>query len=170
LNNHGFEVQRKFGTQKASSTPTPEEWRSLGFVEGAGTSNAPRDYQFTDRPNESGAYHYRLKQIDRDGKIHFSNSIEITVMTAPLKFSLEQNYPNPFNPSTTIDYSIPATGHVSLHVYDLLGREIALLVNEIKGAGQYSATFDAPLLSSGVYFYSLRSGNSFVTKRMLLVR
>lgn len=170
MNNHGFEVQRKFGTQRTSSTPTPEEWRTLGFVDGAGTSNAPRDYHFTDRPNESGTYHYRLKQIDRDGKIHYSNSIEVTAVIAPLKFLLHQNFPNPFNPSTTIIYSIPSSGHVSLRVYDLLGREVMQAVNETKVPGEYSVTISAGALSSGTYIYQLRTGRSTTAKTMLLLR
>ncbi len=170
VNNLGFELQRKSASHIRSSLPVQERWNVLGFIEGAGTSNAPREYQFTDRLPESGVFAYRLKQIDRDGKIHFSNSIEVTAMIVPLKFSLDQNFPNPFNPSTTISYSIPSPGPVSLRVYDLLGREAALLVNETKNAGQYIVPFDASSLSSGTYFYSLRSGNSFVTKKMLLVR
>jgi photosystem II stability/assembly factor-like uncharacterized protein len=88
----------------------------------------------------------------------------------PVKLTLKQNYPNPFNPSTTISYSIPVSGYTSLHVYDLLGRKVSQLVEEMQNPGEYSIILDASLLSSGMYLYSLRNGNSTITKRMLLVR
>lgn len=88
----------------------------------------------------------------------------------PEGYSLQQNYPNPFNPNTTISYSIPTSGFVSLKVYDLLGNEIAALVNEEKTAGSYSVNFDASNLSSGVYFYKLFAGNYFEVKKMNLMK
>ena len=104
----------------------------------------------------------------------------------PNKFLLSQNYPNPFNPTTTIGFSIPAQSviarspfidattkqsqHVTLKVYDILGREVATLVNEQKPAGNYEVTFDASELSSGVYFYKLQAGSFVQTKKMILLR
>jgi len=88
----------------------------------------------------------------------------------PQGYSLSQNYPNPFNPSTEIGYQLPATGHVSLVVYDLLGREVATLVNEIQSAGTYAEKFDARALSSGMYFYRLTSGSFSSARKMMLVR
>lgn len=88
----------------------------------------------------------------------------------PEQFSLEQNYPNPFNPSTTIGFSVPAAGHVSLAVYDLLGKHIATLVDQNLDAGRYSANFSALSLPSGIYFYRLRNGSITETKRMLLLK
>ncbi len=93
----------------------------------------------------------------------------------PLSFKLEQNYPNPFNPTTKIKYSIPfvETGHapsVQLKVYDILGIEVAALVNENKPAGNYEATFNASSLSSGVYFYKLQAGSFVETKKMILLK
>jgi hypothetical protein len=90
--------------------------------------------------------------------------------SVPSKFALSQNYPNPFNPTTNISYQLPVSGHVSLKVFDLLGREVALLVNEQKFAGTYTATFNATNLSSGVYFYQLKIGNLVTTKKMLLMK
>ncbi|MFZ4622018.1 MAG: T9SS type A sorting domain-containing protein [Bacteroidota bacterium] len=170
VNNFGFELQRRTAAHIRSAVPVQEEWSTLGLIEGAGTSNAPREYQYLDKLPESGVYEYRLKQIDRDGKIHFSSVIEVTAVTALQRFTLEQNFPNPFNPSTTISYSIPASEYVSLRVFDLLGREVSRLVNAIQNAGDYSVTLDASSLSSGMYLYTLRSGNASVTKRMMLVR
>ena len=91
-------------------------------------------------------------------------------LLSPNNYNLAQNYPNPFNPVTTIKYSIPETGNVSLKVYDILGNEVAALVNEEKTQGVYSVTFDATNLSSGVYFYKLQSGSYVETKKMLLLK
>ena len=88
----------------------------------------------------------------------------------PSKFSLQQNYPNPFNPSTSIKYTIDSRQFVNLKVYDLLGREVATLVNEDKPSGNYEVNFIANGLSSGVYFYKLVSGNFVETKKMILMR
>ena len=93
----------------------------------------------------------------------------------PAGFVLYQNYPNPFNPSTTIKYAIPAINNreatkVKLVVYDLLGREVATLVNGEKSAGSYQAYFDGSALTSGLYFYKLQAGNFIQTRKMLLIK
>lgn len=90
----------------------------------------------------------------------------------PTDFQLAQNYPNPFNPSTVISYQLPAAGHVSLKVYDVLGNEVATLVNEFQQAGNYNSTFNtnSAKLSSGVYFYKLQSGSFVQTKKMILMK
>ena len=88
----------------------------------------------------------------------------------PAFFSLSQNYPNPFNPSTVISYQLPVNSLVSLKIYDLLGREVATLVNEEKPAGSYEVTFDGKNLSSGIYFYKLQTGDFVETKRMLMIK
>jgi photosystem II stability/assembly factor-like uncharacterized protein len=88
----------------------------------------------------------------------------------PQSFTLEQNYPNPFNPTTRVTFSIGTHGHTSLRVFDLLGREVAVLVNEVKQAGTYSISFNASALPSGVYFYKLTSGSFAQTKRMVLIK
>jgi len=85
-------------------------------------------------------------------------------------FSLSQNYPNPFNPSTVIKFTLPQSQSVKLVVFDILGREVKTLVNEVKNAGVYEVNFDASALSSGVYFYRLVTDNFTDTKRMLLVK
>jgi hypothetical protein len=94
------------------------------------------------------------------------------------EFYLEQNYPNPFNPSTKIKYSIPyviasetkQSQLVTLKVYDVLGNEVAILVNEEKSAGSYEVNFDASRLTSGIYFYKLQAGSFVATKKMILLR
>ena len=88
----------------------------------------------------------------------------------PTAYALAQNYPNPFNPTTTISYQLPKSGTVTLKVYDILGRETAVLVDEQKPAGFYQATFDASKLSSGLYFYRLEAGSFVQTKKLLLVK
>lgn len=87
-----------------------------------------------------------------------------------LKFSLEQNYPNPFNPTTKISYHIPKNEYVSLKVYDILGKEVAILVNKNQNSGNYNVNFDASSLPSGIYFYKLQAGNYIDTKKMLLMK
>jgi hypothetical protein len=88
----------------------------------------------------------------------------------PTKYDLSQNYPNPFNPVTKINFALPKTGFATLKVYDILGRQVSLLVNEVKQAGYYSIDFDATKLASGVYFYKLESGTFSDVKRMVLVK
>ena len=88
----------------------------------------------------------------------------------PREFSLEQNYPNPFNPSTEISYQLSESGWIYLSIYDALGREVSVLVNEEKVAGHHKVSFDAGELSSGLYFYRLQSQQGVITKKMLLVK
>jgi len=174
VDNYGFEVQRS-----AFSNQRPANWENIGFVEGHGNSNSPKNYEFTDSelPN-CDAVSYRLKQIDIDGAYEYSNEIEVTLETIPAKFELSQNYPNPFNPVTKIQYSIPAviaseakqSVNATLKVYDIIGREVAVLVNESKEAGIYEVEFDASKLSSGLYFYSLTASGKTITKKMMLLR
>ncbi len=96
-------------------------------------------------------------------------SVEVEV-TSPLTFSLEQNYPNPFNPSTTISWQSPVSSNQTLKVYDILGNEVATLVDEYKSAGSYEVEFNASHLPSGTYFYQLRAGSFVETKKMILLK
>jgi len=88
----------------------------------------------------------------------------------PVRYMLEQNYPNPFNPTTVVRYQVPVASTVRLVVYDILGRELSVLVNERKAPGSYSVKFDASGLASGVYLYRLQAGNFVQTKKALVVR
>jgi hypothetical protein len=92
--------------------------------------------------------------------------------TVPTGYSLEQNYPNPFNPSTNISYQIPVGSHVTLKVFDILGKEVATLVDEFKPAGKYNSQFSISnyQLSSGVYFYQLNTGSFMSTKKFVLMK
>jgi hypothetical protein len=95
---------------------------------------------------------------------------DVPSLKTPTSYGLDENYPNPFNPSTIISYQLPASGHVSLKVYNMLGQEVATLVDAIQDAGFKSVTFDASRLPSGVYFYRLESGTFIQNKKMLLVK
>ncbi|MEZ4689157.1 MAG: T9SS type A sorting domain-containing protein [Ignavibacteria bacterium] len=99
-----------------------------------------------------------------------STSISELNSQLPDDYSLSQNYPNPFNPVTTINFSIPKQGLVSLKVYDIAGKEIMTLVNEQKSAGNYKVSFDGVNLSSGAYFYRIESGDFSQVKRMILLK
>jgi hypothetical protein len=96
--------------------------------------------------------------------------VQQTGSEIPLAFNLNQNYPNPFNPSTKIDFQISMKEHVTLKIYDMLGREIATLVDEQKPAGRYSVRYNAGMLTGGVYFYRIIAGNFVETKKLILLK
>lgn len=172
VSNYGFEVERKSDIKGQTSN----NWVNIGFVNGNGNSNSPKHYSFTDDDVIGGKHSYRLKQIDNDGEFAYSNVLEVNI-NLPLEYSLRQNYPNPFNPSTTIRYTIPnvistegRNINVQLKVYDVLGNEVATLVNEEKPTGVYEVEFNATELTSGVYFYKLQAGSFVEVKKMILLR
>jgi hypothetical protein len=167
INNYGFEIEKTVVSDQSSGI----SWKKIDFVEGNGTTNVPKEYTYIDKNIEAGNYSYRLKQIDRDGQFKYSQTVEVNMSSVtPKVFDLRQNYPNPFNPSTVISYQLPTTNHVSLKVYDVIGREVATLVNEVKEAGYYSATFDASSLSSGLYFSRLEFDGRHKMGKMLLIK
>ncbi len=145
------------------------QYLMIGYVNGHGTTTEPQEYSYIDNTVETGTFFYRLKQIDFLGTYEYSDEIEVEV-NGPLTFSLEQNYPNPFNPSTNIKYNIPESGVVKLAIYNMLGEEVAVLVDGIVQAGFYEVTFDASNLPSGAYFYRLQSDNLNQVKKMLLMK
>ncbi len=124
--------------------------------------------------NQLGEFKVKLKNqagnISGEAKVVIAAYTEVNNKILPTEYSITQNYPNPFNPVTVIRYSIPKTEFVSLKVYDILGREVDVLVNEEKSAGNYEIRFNASRLSSGVYFYQLRAGNFVQTKKFLLLK
>ena len=177
LNNSGFDIERAVDNgQKIidNGQLIIDSWVKVGFVEGNGTTNEPKQYTFTDKNLPTGNYKYRLRQIDFNGNFEYFELDGAVSIGIPEKFSLSQNYPNPFNPVTNLEFGISELGFVSLKIYDAVGREVVTLVNENLMPGFYSVKFDASYLSSGVYFYRLsaagRSGEFSVTKRMLLVK
>ena len=172
LNNSGFEIQRS----DDNSLPGGERkgWVSINFIPGFGTTTETQHYSFIDKNLSPGKYIYRLKQIDFDGSYEYSSVVEAEIVL-PNKFVLEQNYPNPFNPVTKIRYQIPKVGvslikPVQLIIYDILGNEVATLVNEEKQPGVYEVDFNASKLSSGIYFYELKSEGFRSVKKMALMK
>jgi hypothetical protein len=160
-NNSGFTVER---------SQSESEWTEIGFVPGFGTSTELRTYSYTDVGLSAGVYFYRIKQTDYNGTFTYyelGSSVEIS---APEVFDLAQNYPNPFNPATKIDYSIAKAANVQLVIFNSIGEEVGVLVNEMQHPGRYSVNFDASSLSSGVYFYKLVAGDFISIKKMLLVK
>ncbi|MFZ1320378.1 MAG: T9SS type A sorting domain-containing protein [Ignavibacteria bacterium] len=168
-NNYGFDIERS-----SSKGLTNTDWNKVGFVEGNGTAVSSINYSFTDRGLSTGIYNYRLKQIDFNGNFNYYNLGNEVAIGVPDKYSLSQNYPNPFNPSTKINFNIPFDGNVSLKVFDMTGREINTIVNEVKTAGYYTVSFNASGFSSGVYYYTINAdgnGNQFTeTRKMMLIK
>lgn len=99
-----------------------------------------------------------------------ANLTSVKPVDAPVRFGLSDNYPNPFNPTTAIGYQLSAVGHVTLKVYDVLGREVATLVDEVKRPGSYVVRFDGLHLASGVYFDRLVAGGQVITRKMVLMK
>jgi hypothetical protein len=170
VNNYGFEVERRsIISPLASSAALPAaSWSKIGFVPGYGTANTPHQYAFTDQSAASTRYAYRLKQVDKDGRFEYSREVEMPLGEMPLQYALGQNYPNPFNPLTTIGFTVAKASPVRLSVYDLLGRETAVLVQEKLEAGSYRAEWDASRCASGVYFYRIDAGTYSAVKKLLL--
>jgi hypothetical protein len=165
LNNSGFSVERK--TSKS-------EFAEVGFVPGFGTTTERKSYSFVDKGLNSGNYTYRLKQIDFDGSYEYYGKIEIEVFT-PSEFNLEQNYPNPFNPSTRITFSLAVDSKVSLKIFNVLGQEVATLIDQDLYAGSHDFNFNATGLNSGVYYYRIEaagvSGVEYTeVKKMILAK
>ena len=170
-NNSGFDIERK-------NTEENNNWVFAGNVRGFGNSTLNQNYTFTDKELNSGRYEYRLKQIDYNGNYEYFELSNEIVIGIPEKYMLSQNYPNPFNPSTVIKYSIPNSSNVSVRIYDILGNEVATLVNEKQNAGYYTIEFSSKeygnALSSGVYFYKLtasgETGDFVESKKMTLIK
>jgi PKD repeat protein len=165
INNSGFEIERSLNNNN---------FEKIAFLLGNGTTTEKHKYAYSDKPNADGNISYRLKQIDFNGDINYSNTIKVEY-NLPKEFSLKQNYPNPFNPSTKISYSIPVDSKVILGIYNLLGQQVALLINKEVPAGKYDTDFSAGKLTSGTYFFRIdaigKEGKSFTsTRKMLLIK
>ena len=160
LNNFGFEVQRSI---------TGNEFATIGFVNGNGTTTDAKAYRFVDANLSAGNYTYRLKQVDFNGIYSYSDEVNVDVI-APAQFDLSQNYPNPFNPSTTINFSIPQSSIVTLKVFNTLGQEVKTLINQNMESGVHSISFDASELNSGIYFYKLDAGQFSEVRKMTLIK
>lgn len=174
VNMLGFHVERR--------RDADTEFSEVGtMISAAGTTTEPQYYSYEDAGVAAGEYVYRLRMVDNDGHVTYSQEISVTVSgvtgvgeETPLAFGLDQNYPNPFNPVTTIRFSLKDAGFVNLKVYDILGREAAVLVNEERQPGRYAIAFDGAGLPSGTYVYRLISsgsnGTESATGRMVLIK
>jgi hypothetical protein len=160
VNNYGFEILRQ---------AQDDIWNTLGFVQGYGNSNSPKNYSFIDENVIVGKYSYRLKEIDTDGNFEYSKLIEVDFGSIN-KFELSQNYPNPFNPITTIRFSLPESGNIKLTVFNIIGEQVAELVNGFKEAGIHTVNFDADNLNSGNYIYRIEATGFTQAKKMTLIK
>jgi hypothetical protein len=158
VDNNGFDVER-------NSTGT---WQKIGFVEGHGTANSPKYYNFTDKSVTGNKIQYRLRQVDNDGAFEYSNVVEVEL--APTTFALDQNYPNPFNPATMIRFSLPTASVVTLNVYNTLGEKVTTLLNGAMESGYHQVSFDAANLPSGLYLYEIKAGEFSSIKKMILMK
>jgi hypothetical protein len=161
VDNYGFDVERRINE---------EEWNSIGFVEGHGNSNSPKEYSYSDKELFAGGskFQYRLKQIDNDGSFEYSDVVEVEVV--PNKFELSQNYPNPFNPSTTIQFSLPKQTQLKINLYNMLGEQVATIAEGMYESGYHKVSFNASTLPSGTYVYRLESSDFVQVKKMMLLK
>jgi hypothetical protein len=161
VNNYGFNIERRINEG---------EWNALGFVEGHGNSNSPKEYSYTDNDLFAGgsSFQYRLKQVDTDGKYEYSDVVEVEIM--PTQFELSQNYPNPFNPSTTIRFSLPKETQLKINIYNMLGELVETLAEGTYEAGYHKVTFDASALPSGAYIYRIESSEFVQVRKMILIK
>jgi len=159
-NNNGFDIERK-----SANT----EFVKIGFVKGNGTTTNQSSYSFTDK-SITTSYSYRLKQVDFDGTYTYSNIVEVSANQLPTTFALGQNFPNPFNPSTSISYSLPQAGVVTLAIFNALGQKVKEVVNSYQEAGNYTVSLNASDLSSGNYIYNVSVNGQSINKKMLLLK
>lgn len=171
LNNKGFEIERASSLPDGKAGPTPpvQEWVRIGYVSGFGTTTESKSYSFTDYNLIPGIYFYRFKQIDFDGTSNYSDEIEADI-SIPDQNMLSQNYPNPFNPSTRISFNLTSRDFVTLKIYNVLGTEVATLIDEDLEAGYHEVDFNAEGLTSGVYFYTISSDKFTITRKMTLIK
>lgn len=167
LNNSYFDIERVKIDMSGKQTGN---FSKVGTVRGAGTTNNTTHYKYTDNNVETGKYLYRLNQVDYNGNNNIYVLSSEIIVGVPNKFDLSQNYPNPFNPVTKINYELPQDLNVSLKVYDINGKEVATLVNEVKAAGYHTAEFNGMNMASGIYFIRLNAGQFSSVKKMNLIK
>jgi hypothetical protein len=161
--NAGFHIQRR--------AEWAEPWTDLGFVPGHGTTVEPQRYAFTDDtlPFQSDSLRYRLKQVDLDGTAHYSSAVHLRRSTPP-QAVLHGNFPNPFRGMTTIRYEVPTAEWVTLTLYDMMGREVYVLVDEWQSAGRKEVPLEASNLASGTYVLRLTSSSTSRTQKITVVK
>ncbi len=152
LNNKGFEIEKSFDK---------ENWFTLGFVEGGGTTTNLNYYSFTDNEIPSEIQYYRLKQLDFNGSFEYSKVIEVNSDLTITSYQLFQNYPNPFNLLTIINYQVPVKSQINISIYDIKGEKILELVNEEKEKGLYKTALENVKLPSGIYFVRMITSTGY---------
>jgi hypothetical protein len=168
-----FEVQRLNSKTKAYERINGDRIKKSDFTEKAvdESNNRIFKYNFEDKPDKDGVYYYKLAGYTGNGTVLFESD-EIKIGISGIRdFTLEQNHPNPFNPTTTIKYELNTRSHVTLKVFDLIGREVTTLVDQMQNEGIYSVDFDASKfsqLTSGIYFYKLQTDKYSDVKKMIL--
>ncbi|MBZ0198818.1 MAG: S8 family peptidase [Ignavibacteriaceae bacterium] len=168
-NNLGFEIQRAI-IKDGDILSSNDNWVIIGFVKGIGTTITRQAYSYVDKSNNSGKYHYRLKQIDFDGTFTFSETLEAN-LNSLMEFKLNQNYPNPFNPETNISFRIADKMPVKLSVFNILGEQVSVLINRIMDAGEHQIKFAVGNnLPAGIYFAELNAGGKTNVIKMNLLK
>jgi hypothetical protein len=157
-NNKGFEIQR---SQDGTN------WTILGFVNGAGNSNQERKYTYTDNNLVPHLYHYRLKQVDQDGKFEYSRIVTIKLQGSKV-FELGQNWPNPFRGKTFVSFNLAEKRRVTLTLFDTRGKLIKTLLNETREAGNHVIDLNLQTLPGGVYYYKIVAGDFTDVKKMIV--
>jgi len=172
INNAGFDIERR--THLNQPEGGSSEWEKIAFIQGNGNTTWHSIYTYADLKLQSGTYQYRIKQIDYNGNYEYFDLAGSVLIDNPRVFSVGQNYPNPSNPKSKIEFELPVSGLVSIKLYNMLGEEVSIIINEMKEAGYYSAEFDGSNLASGVYVYRIvaeGNGQRFSgTKKMILVK
>lgn len=159
-NNSGFEVQQK-RTDGSS-------WSTLSFVEGAGTVSTPQTYRYTADDLEYGTHQFRLKQVDHDGSTSTSETLRVE-LTLERPYKISKVYPNPIQNTGSLKLTVKESQHVTVHLYDLLGRRQATLLNQkINANHTQTMQISGRTLPSGKYFLRIR-GSNFATNRQLTV-
>ncbi len=172
LNNYGFDIERRTSSTGPREAKThPQSWTRIGFVPGAGTSNSPRKYNFIDQGLTAGRYQYRIKQIDRDGTIDYSGTVEVDIGLMPRILLLGVNYPNPFHRKTTIEFTLARDDIAKVNVYNILAQEVASLYQGIAEAGRlYQCHFDASQLPYGMYYVRLEANNQARIQKIVYLK
>jgi hypothetical protein len=159
INNLGFEVQRSIDGSGG--------WTTLSFVNGAGNSTSIQKYSYVDENLIARRYYYRLKQVDIDKRYEYSPIVS-AVLDGDTQFALDQNYPNPFRTETVIRFTLPQRAKVNLSLFDMNGRLVRVLLNESKESGTHAVTFNSGILTRGLYYYKLQTGELTAVKKMTI--
>jgi hypothetical protein len=156
--NKGFDVQR---------SNNGNDWYSLSFIDGVNESSVARNYSYADKALAPGTYYYRLKQVDRDGKITYSAVVNATI-GGKGKIALYPGLPNPFSTATSIRFDLPRPQHARLSVLDLNGREVKVLVDKNSPAGSNLTTLSAANLPPQLYIVRLQTEDGILTQKIMV--